>query len=311
MRKRFDFVSCNEVTLDAYVWYAENCTPQGILVLSHGMAESILRYDQFAEFLIQHGIFVYGHSHRGHGEHAAKSNRLGDIGEDGWNRMVDDLNTMVNMAKEAYPTCKIGVFGHSMGSYVARTFLQKYPSAVDAIIFSGTGYPEKGELLGARFIAKIESVFNKKDKPSKRLDKLSFGKFNAQIEHPQTTFDWLSRDPEVVKAYMDDPLCGQVHPTSFFIKFIDGLLDVLYMKKNQFSDHRIPILLVAGAKDPCGSLGLGVYKTADYYKNNSFEVDTLLYPEARHEVLNEINRHEVYQDVLEWLRSKMLTTDSL
>ena len=301
MRKDFEIVSFNEMRLDAHLWYSENISPKCLVIISHGMAEAIMRYERFAEFLVENHIFVYGHSHRGHGEIAGASGRLGYIGEDGWNRMIEDLNAMVDLAEKEYPKCKKIVYGHSMGSYVARGFLIKYPYACDAIVFSGTGYPDKIELIGAKVVAGLEAFFNKSDKPSKRLDKLSFGKFNAQIDQPKTSFDWLSRDLDEVKAYIDNPLCGNIHPTSFFVKFIDGLLAILYPKQITFEPPFIPVLVLSGEKDPCGAMCVGVTKTINYYKGKGFEVESLIYPEARHEMLNEINKLDVYQDVLNWI----------
>jgi alpha-beta hydrolase superfamily lysophospholipase len=305
MRTDFEFVSFNEVTLEGHVWHHEESRPKGIIILAHGMAESILRYEQFAHALLAHGFAVYGHSHRGHGQLAADKGKLGYIGQDGWNRMVDDLKTVVDMASSKFPGIPKVVYGHSMGSYVARAFLQKYEHDVDAIVFSGTGYPAKAELLGAGMIAKIESLFNPKDMPSKRLDKLSFGKFNAQIKDPRTPFDWLSTVDDEVNQYIKNPLCGQIHPTSFFVDFIDGLYTLLYKNKPVYQEPLRPVLVLSGAKDPCGECGVGVRKTGEYYKNIGFDTEVILYPEGRHEMLNEINREDVYQDVIAWINRKL------
>ncbi|MCK8060152.1 MULTISPECIES: alpha/beta fold hydrolase [unclassified Fusibacter] len=305
MRTDFEFDSFNEVKLEGHKWYSEDSQPRAIIVLSHGMAESILRYEAFAQFLVDNQFVVYGHSHRGHGQLAAAAGKLGYIGEDGWNKMVEDLKTVVDMAAKDFPGLPKVVYGHSMGSYVARAFLKKYEHEADAIVFSGTGFPSKMELIGAGTIAKIESVFNLKDEPSKRLDKLSFGKFNAQIKDPRTPFDWLSTVEEEVDKYIENPLCGQIHPTSFFVNFIDGLYHLLYKNKPVFNEPQIPVLVLSGSNDPCGECETGVMKTGEYYKNLGFDTEILLYPKGRHEMLNEANRGEVYEDVIAWINRKI------
>ncbi len=299
MRVPFEFRSFEEVTVKGYVWKGEQA-PIGVMILAHGMAETILRYDAFATYLAAQGIVVYGYSHRGHFETAGSLERLGYLGKEGWSKMAEDLNTVVNRAKAEVPNVPVCIFGHSMGSYVTRTYLVSHPSDVDKVILSGTGYPQKLELQAAAFVARCERTIKRADLPSKLLDKLSFGSFNKAFAPTKTPFDWLSTDPVEVQKYIDNPWCGQIHPASFFEDMAKNLARVLYgpMPKPKST---VPMLLMSGALDPVGQMGKGVEQSAAFYKEAGYEVTLKLYPKGRHEMLNERNREEVYQDILKWI----------
>lgn len=300
MKSQFEFDSFNEVQVKGYCWSNPETKPRGILILSHGMAESILRYDQFAEFLVKSNIFVYGHSHRGHFETAGSQERLGYLGENGWSKMVSDLNQVVEMAKNAYPGVPVYLMGHSMGSFVTRDYLIEHSTSLDGVILSGTGYPAKFELSAGAAVAKMELFFKREDKPSKLLNSMSFGSYNKKIDPLYTEFDWLSRDKAMVQAYIDSPWCGQLHPTSFFADMASNLVRILYQPTFK-TLKPLPMLVMSGDCDPVGQYGKGVIKTADYYKNLNFKVTTTLYKDGRHEMLNELNREAVAQDILDWL----------
>jgi alpha-beta hydrolase superfamily lysophospholipase len=300
MRSYFEFMSHEEVLIRGQHWHTPDTEPKAVVVIAHGMAEHILRYDTFAEFLLANQIFVYGHSHRGHGETVTSLDALGYIGTDGWNRMADDLETVLQIARKAYPNKPLIIFGHSMGSYVTRGWMTRSFATVDGVILSGTGFPSKVELEGGQLIAKLELLFKGKDVPSKRLDKLSFGKFNKGVQNPKTPFDWLSRDEVMVKEYIDSPFCGQIHPSSFFRDMSAGLISTLYSTHHTFNPV-YPLYIISGEADPVGGYVKGVMKTASYYKTAGFKVTTKLFPEGRHEMLNEINRQDVYQSILKWI----------
>lgn len=299
MRTTFEFRSFDEVQIKGYIWQGEQ-PPQGIVVIAHGMAETILRYDEFATYLAEKGLIVYGYSHRGHFETAGSLERLGYIGDNGWAKMAEDLNTVIHMAKAAVPGIPVYIFGHSMGSYVTRTYLVDHPSDVTKVILSGTGCPQKLELQAAALIAKLERTLKGADKPSKLLDKMSFGSFNKVFEPNKTAFDWLSTDLEQVKKYIDNPWCGQIHPASFFESMAKGLAVVLHGPKPKPAGP-VPMLLMSGALDPVGQMGKGVEQSAAFYKAAGYQITQKLYEKGRHEMLNEVNRHEVYKDIYNWL----------
>jgi len=309
MKTPFEFESFPEVKVKGYIWQAEPSeatvpdhatTPSAVVVLAHGMAETILRYQEFAEFLVANGMVVYGYSHRGHFETAGHIDRLGYIGDDGWRKMATDLKQVVELARVSYPERPLILFGHSMGSYLVRTYLLDHPDEVDGIVLSGTGFPKKLELQAAAFLGTIEQRL-KGDRPSKLLDKLSFGSFNAAFAPTKTPFDWLSSDPAQVAAYINDPWCGQVHPSSFFAHMAKGLLRVLYgHQPKPRVDKPVPMLVMSGVLDPVGQKGEGVKKSANFYQAAGYQVTLKLYEGGRHEMLHEVNRQQVYEDVLEW-----------
>jgi len=304
MRTPFEFTSFNEVTVKGYRWHAEATAakkPRAVVVLAHGMAETILRYQEFAEFLVANGMVVYGYSHRGHFETAGSIERLGYIGRDGWRKMAADLRQVLSMAKADCPHVPVFLFGHSMGSYVVRTYLLDHPHEVDGIVLSGTGYPQRIELQAAALVGQLEQLMHG-DRPSKLLDKLSFGTYNKAFAPAKTPFDWLTSDPTQVEAYVDDPWCGRVFPASFFTDMTKGLLETLHGKRAKLNVTRpIPMLLMSGTLDPVGQMGAGVRKSATLYETAGYHVTLKLYEGGRHEMLNEVNRQQVFEDVLAWL----------
>lgn len=302
MKISYEFNSFDEVTIKGYKWWNPELIPDKIVIISHGMAEKIERYDDFAEFLVSSGMVVYGHSHRGHGATAKSIESLGYIGIDGWNRMVDDIKTLVEMAKSEYPHAKIVLFGHSMGSFLVRDFILDHSSLLDGVILSGTGTASKFELGMVKFIAKSEINKNGDFHKSNLLDKMSFGSFNKKIKNPKTKFDWLSTDENQVMKYIDDPYCGQVHTSSFFLYFAKGMEDMLYHREFRNRRSGLPMLLMSGKLDPVGKYGKAVIRAESYYKSNSFNTRLKLYENGRHEMLNEVNRLEVFKDIFEWLK---------
>ncbi|ABW17653.1 alpha/beta hydrolase [Alkaliphilus oremlandii] len=298
-------------TTDGKSIYLRKWSPQTppenplIIQLVHGMAEHIHRYDEFAKELVKEGFIVYGHDHRGHGRTAKIREDLGYFSDEhGWNRILQDLNEINKKIRIEYPHSKIILFGHSMGSFLSRRYVQLFPHAVDGLVISGTGY--RNGILGkvGMIVAKGSGLIFGKKKANPLLNKIAFGSFNNRFKPNETSCDWLTRDKEAVKAYIADPLCGFIFTSEAFYELMKGI-EELHEKENLEKTPRdLPLYIFSGTQDPVGNFGKGVLKVCEIYKNMGIKNITYkLYPEGRHEMLNEINRKEVYEDVIHWIRS--------
>ena len=303
MRKPFSIHSFEELELSGYVWQeTTDDQVKGVVVIAHGMAETIERYQVFAEQMTKSGYVVYGINQRGHG---ANAEMLGYLGEDGWYKMKEDLKNVVELVKTVYIGKPVFVFGHSMGSFLTRDFLLDYSYLIDGVILSGTGYYSKLELKLGQWLSKRDIESHGERHISTFIDNIAFGRNNKKIKDAKTPFEWLSRDRNIVNAYLSDPLCGQIHPSSFFYLFFSALEHILY--EGAFSNFKtnLPLLLMSGDMDPVGNYGKGVVKSAEKYKDIGFDVQLKLYKEGRHEMLNEINRNEVFGDIIAWLDARV------
>lgn len=303
MKTPYTLDSYGEVTIKGYRWKNQEVTSKAIVLISHGMAETIERYDAFASYLANEGYVVYGHSHRGHGETAGSIKALGILGDNGWMKAKEDLRRALDLAEKENPGLETFIFGHSMGSFLLRDFILDYSSRLKGVIISGTGYMPKNLLKASKILSGLICKVSGAKKPSPLMDKLSFGNFNKSIEDRKTSFDWLSRDHEKVQEYIDDPYCGNIHSAGFFHDFSENLIRILYEPEYENKNKNLAIFILSGDKDPVGDYGKGVVKTERYYADEGFKTTLKLYEGGRHEMLNETNREEVYLDVLNWLNA--------
>ncbi|MFA5468489.1 MAG: alpha/beta hydrolase [Sphaerochaetaceae bacterium] len=276
---------------------------KGVILILHGMAEHGARYADFAKYLNSLGYGVYVPDHRGHGL-TAEEGELGYFApKNGWQRVVEDAYELAQKITEDYPKSKLYLFGHSMGSFLARDLITQHPKLFKAVILSGTGASQGFLGVIGKGIAKTKALFNGGRKRDKLLDKLSFGSFSTAFKPIKTKFDWLSRDEKMVKAYIDDPLCGFVCTSQFFVDLLEGVKRANDPRLMANIPKNFPIYLISGSEDPVGDFGKGVEKVLQLYKNAGLKrVKMELIEDARHEVLNETNRKEVYKVVGEWLK---------
>ncbi|MDY0408849.1 alpha/beta hydrolase [Virgibacillus soli] len=277
--------------------------PKAIIQLAHGMVEHIARYEEFANFLTENNFAVFGHDHRGHGQTGLKQGQLGYLSStDGFDKMVDDLYTVTTYIKSLYADIPIILFGHSMGSFVVRRYIQTYSDDIDGVILSGTGYfPATVSRIGKHFA----NLFAPQ-KEAKLFNLLAFGSYNKRIKKSNTAFDWLTRDDIAVEKYMDDPLCGFTPSGRFFYDLMSGLYTIHQESANQAINPTFPILFISGDHDPVGSYGKGVWKVAKLYCDIGFnKVTVQLFPDARHEVLHELNKHDVYEQIYRWIENEV------
>ena len=304
MRTDFYFPSCGKGMIHGSRWDPEGA-PIAVLQIVHGVAEHSARYDDFATFMAQKGFLVVAEDHMGHG---------GSIGDDetpgcftgGWHKAVADTHRLLSYTRMECPDVPYILLGHSMGSFMVRTLLAKYPkSGVSAAIISGTAWMHRGILNSGIATAKLVGKRNGPNKPSKLLNNLMFGGYNRRIDHQRTDFDWLTRDSQVVDAYIADPLCGFSMNAGLAREMLSGLLYI--QEPDHLAQMRkdLPVYFIAGSEDPVGNYGEGVKRTAQAFVKAGMEnVSVRLYPLCRHEVLNELNKEEVYENILIWLQKQ-------
>lgn len=283
----------------------------GVVQLCHGIGEHIARYDDFARFLAEHGYLVAGDDHLGHGRSISDITQLGYVGEtDGWDMMVGDMRKLYERLHESYAGKPYFMLGHSMGSFLTRTYIIRYHDGPDGVILSGTGHQPKLMLSAAAAIAK-QSVKKKGGGfHNSFINNMAFGSYNNKIPRSTGEYDWLSTDKAVVKAYEDDPLCGPVPTSGLFIAMFCGLKEITSINNIVRVNKDLPIYLYAGDADPVGNYGKGVRQTYDeYVKAGVKDLALKLYDGARHECHNEYCKDEVYSNVLEWIERKR-TKDS-
>lgn len=296
----FKLMGQDELQLNVNDYLVEN--PRGIVLCVHGMCEHSLRYENFALFLNANRYSVYTYDHRGHGKSILKNEEKGYLGKDGFNKMVYDLNVLVSYIKEKHPQKKIYLFGHSMGSAITARYLQLYDS-VDGCILSGSNYETKF-LKFARFLGKVSCSVNGEKTSGKLFGKLLFGRFNQNFTPNRTSFDWLSRDEKEVDKYVSDELCGFTCSNRFYYDFFNGISDLSKRENIEKINPKLPIFIISGDSDPVGNNGEGVKALYQILRSQMSDVELKLYKNARHELLNEINKEEVYQDIAEWLTTK-------
>lgn len=281
--------------------------PRAIVQIIHGIAEYIDRYDEFMSFLADNGIIAVGTDHLGHGKSIESEEQTGFFAYDnGWDYVVRDEEVLRLAMHENYPELPIIVFGHSMGSFMARTLLIRYPDAFNAAIISGTGNQGAALVNGGLFMGNLVTGLKGAHHYSKFLNNLAFGSYNKIYDNPKTEYDWLSRDEANVQKYIDDPLCGFIPSCSLFRDMMTGVKFITNKKNLTAMNKDMPVYFMSGDMDPVGECGKGVQKAYNNFLEAGMkDVSIKLYQGGRHEMLNEINKDEVYTDILAWLDSKI------
>ncbi len=304
MRKEtFTFKEETGLDIFVYKWIPEkNIKVKAVVQIAHGMAETASRYERFAEKLTGQGYAVYANDHRGHGKTAKEVDRVGDLGEDGFNNMIKNMHHFQEIIKKENSNLPFFILGHSMGSFLLQRYISLYGKELDGAILSGSSGREGILLDIARWLAKREIKKIGRKGKSVTLDKLSFGSYNKAFKPNRTGFDWLSRENKEVDKYIKDPFCGGVFTAGFFYDLFNGLKLVQAKKEMEKIPLDLPIYIFSGAKDPVGKSGKGVLKLVKTYKRLGIkDLSYKLYEGGRHEMLNEINRDEVMQDTIDWL----------
>jgi alpha-beta hydrolase superfamily lysophospholipase len=222
--------------------------------------------------------------------------------ENGWETVVNDVRSLQQLTKAKYPHLPYFLLGHSMGSFITRTFLIRYAGTVDGAIVMGSGWQPTLKLAGGRTIAKLAAKRYGRRAASRFINQLAFGGYNKAFAPNKTDFDWIAADPDTVKAYAMDPLCGQSVTIGLFQDMLGGIHFNQQMENLRKMDVNTPILFISGQDDPVGDMGKGVVLSRDAFTAAGVkDTSLLLYPGLRHEILNEASREQVYGDILRWL----------
>jgi alpha-beta hydrolase superfamily lysophospholipase len=302
----FTFTDPDGFEIFVYKWSPEpGGAPRGVVQIAHGAAEHALRYERFATFLNQHGYVAYANDHRGHWKTAGTLEKAGICGEDGWNGMVLDLKQLSDIAREEYPDVPFLLFGHSMGSMLAQDYAQRWGEELDGLILSGT-VGSLGDNL-EELVAAAEKMVEEQgaDVPSALFGQM-FAGFNQPFEPGETGFEWLSRDQAEVQKYVEDPWCGFPFTNYMVLAFLRGGLKIWQPENEARIPDDLPMLVFSGALDPVGGNTQGVKAVVERYRANGVQdIRVKFYAGGRHEMLNETNRDEVHQDVVDWLDSQV------
>ena len=302
--REFTFLSSDGKTnLHAMEWLPDG-TPRAVLQITHGVAEHIARYDGFARFLNEQGIAVVGHDHLGHGQSVTANGTPVYFGDgNSWFNVVDDVYALHLRLKGAFPDVPLFLMGHSMGSFVARSYLIRYPGTVRAAILMGTGWQPEVMLTGGLAIAGWIAHRQGADTVSDLATQLAVGAYNKAFAPNRTEVDWLSADTDNVDRYIADPLCGQSPTVGLFREMLRGIRFNQRGENLLKMDKELPVLFISGEMDPVGDMMKGVERSCTAFQHAGIkDVTVLSYPGLRHEILNEKDRQEtVYGDILRWL----------
>lgn len=278
-------------------------SPKAHVHIIHGMAEHIARYEEFIRYLTDRDFIVSGHDQRGHGRTAERNGVEGFFAEqNGFNRVVEDVSEVIAAVQQQIGKLPLVLFGHSMGSFVGRRFVQLHSDSVSRAVFSGTGGdPGLAGKLGI-ILALANGKLYGKDEKSKAIGSLVFGPFIKDYKEEDSVFAWLSSDSSEVAKYEADPMSGFVSTNQFFADLFKGML--LINKKEEILKIRkdMPILLISGADDPVGHKGKDLFTSAERLKKAGIQ-NVLVYlgEDARHELLHEVDKQRYFNVLADWM----------
>ena len=279
----------------------------GVVQIIHGMAEYVERYAEFAQFLTEKGFVVTGEDHLGHG---------GSVGENGCGYfceqdpatvVVRDVHRLKKLTQQIYPYVTYIILGHSMGSFILRNYLYRYGTGISGAVIMGTGMQPGPMLMAAKAVAAVNKAFFGSRHVSRFLDGLAFGSYNKRFAPARTDKDWFSRDTAVVDRYIEDPKCGFIFTVNGFQTLFELIHRCQKPENLQKIPEGLPVLIISGEEDPVGAYGEGVRKTAQAMEKSGMKRLTVrLYPAYRHELLNELERITVMEEIYDWINANVM-----
>ena len=309
MRKEeFYFDSRDGITKLHAVRYLPETEPVAVLQIVHGMAEHVGRYEEFAQFLTEKGFVVTAEDHLGHGASVTPGRPYGYFcKQDPATVVVRDVHRLKKMTQERFPGLPYVILGHSMGSFILRNYLCRYGSGIQGAVVVGTGMQPGAILVLGKALAGLQKVFLGDKHVSRLLNGMAFGSYNKRISDARTESDWLSRNAENVERYREDPLCGFAFTVNGFRTLFELISRMQKEENLEKIPKTLPVFLVSGEEDPVGAYGRGVVYVFRVLERIGLQrVQYKLYPEDRHEILNEQDRQQVMQDIYGWICEEIL-----
>ncbi len=310
----FTFEDKDNIEIFVYKWEPET-PPKAVVQIVHGLAEHAKRYARIAEALCTEGYLCYAGDARGHGRTAGDltektlKGKAGVLGPNGWRGVVNDIHELTHIIKKAHPDLPIFLMGHSWGSMLTQDYIQDWGNELKGVILSGTNGKVRALVVKAgKLIIKSDIKKRGPNEPSQKMYDMNFKSNNHDwdMDEGATGFEWLSRDKDEVQKYIDDPWCGFVSPASLWLEFLYGFEKIYDSKLEQNIPLDLPIHFISGSLCVIGNKTKHVTAMINRLKKYGIEDVTFkFYQDARHEIFNEINRDEVYQDVINWLNSHL------
>lgn len=311
MREEFYFPSKDGNTeIHTIAWKPEG-EVKAVLQICHGMVEYIGRYDDFAQFLCGHGYYVVGNDHLGHGKSVQNKSEYGFFSEKYGNACVlGDMHTLRQRIMKKYPDVPYFMLGHSMGSTLLRQYIQMYGNGLNGAVLMGVVADQnRAALAMGKKLCHFMAVFRGWHYRSRLVDSLAVGAFNRKFKPARTRADWVTSDRDHLERYVSDPLCSFVFTVNAYYSMFGGMQGLQKKEGLYLIPKTLPLLFTSGEDDPVGACGKGVRKIYERYRSAGIQdVSLRLYAGDRHEILNETDRAQVYQDLLEWLEKHRMNT---
>ena len=310
----FTFKDEDNIEIFVYKWEPDT-SPKAVIQIIHGLAEHAKRYTHVAEVLCNEGFVCYANDQRGHGltagdlTEATLEGHAGVLGENGWEKVVNGIHQLSEIIKKENPNLPLFLLGHSWGAFLAQDYIQQWGNELKGCILSGTNGKVRTLVIKAgKIILKGEIKKRALTEPSQKMYDMNFKTNNREWDKDEdaTGFEWLSRDKAEVQKYIEDPWCGFVPPANLWLEFLHGFEKLYNAKNEEKMPKDLPIFIISGSLCPIGNKTKYVRGMIERYKKYGMkDVTYKFYEDARHEIFNEINREEVFQDVINWLNSHL------
>lgn len=292
----------NQDKIHAMKWIPEGA-PICVLQIIHGMAEHISCYDHFARNMAERGILVVGEDHLGHGESLPADGVYGYFcREEAATVVVRDVHRLKKIVQEENVGVPYFILGHSMGSFILRNYFLRYGKGINGAIIVGTGSQSLAALKMGKALAAFLAIFQGWKHPSKFIHAIAFGSYNKRIKKGGQQFDWICTNPERIDSYKGDEGCGFVFTLNGFHTLFTLIEGVTGIEKLTAMPKDLPVLMTSGQEDPVGAYGSHVKKIYEEYLSIGIKDVTLkMYEGFRHEILNEVEKQKVYEDIYKWI----------